>query len=155
MRRKHRGNTLVELLATLSVLLMIGLSAATLLGKVAKIGRDANRDRQGRQAIVRIAEQLRADTQRASGVSLDDTSLVSIDLDDGDVIYRWDQASHSITRHEQGRTGGAADHQAVAHDRYLLPEGCQPTATQTDGILSINFGSPNQSSPWIVEVKSP
>ena len=65
-RNLHRGVTLIEVIGTLSILLAIGVSTATIMSAVTKVGRRGNASVQQRDAIKRFATQLRTDVHQAN-----------------------------------------------------------------------------------------
>jgi len=56
--RQRTAATLVEVLGTLSVLLVLGVSAASILGSITQVGVASNRAMQGRASVERLAKVL-------------------------------------------------------------------------------------------------
>jgi len=105
-RVPRHGVTLIEVIGTLSVLLAIGISSATIMSSVTKIGRRGNASVQQRDAIQRLATQLRTDVHQANELP-SSTEAWPLQLlgSDFEVRYQWsaEQGSLRRTRLESGQ----------------------------------------------------
>ncbi len=147
--RRRTATTLVELLGTLSVLLVLGMTAASLLSKVADIGTQSNQARQGRASIERLATEFRRDVQQASELQLPADHSIEITTPSQTIRYSWEE-DPTIIRRSVTRAGKTPE-----LDQFRLPADCQPSCQQTNGIVSLRLGNDNQMQPWIIEVKQP
>ncbi|WP_372722553.1 type II secretion system protein [Novipirellula sp.] len=106
-RDPRYGVTLIEVIGTLSVLLAIGISSATIMSSVTKIGRRGNASVQQRNAIQRFATQLRTDVHQANELpsSTEETWPLQLIGSDFEVRYQWnaEQGSLRRTRLESGQ----------------------------------------------------
>lgn len=142
----RRGTTLVEVLGTLSVLLVLGVSAAGILAAITEIGVRTGAAKQGRASVQRLAEVIRRDVHDAA--SVEDTDAWPLDLIDGDVSvrYQWDAQTHCIRRTvTDGQTQKGID-------RFVLPQPCDPQVSTNDQMVTVMLRQGGQTQiPWIIE----
>jgi hypothetical protein len=147
-RRKvnRRATTLVEILGTLSVLLVLGVAAAGMLGAITEIGVRANTAKQSRGSARRLADVIRRDVHDAGRVNA--SNAWPLDLITGNVTirYEWNAPTHCIRRTaKEGQT-----QQAV--DRFQLPDHCDPRVSTSDERVTVVLWDGGQTQrPWIIE----
>jgi len=148
--RRRRAMTLLEVMASISVLLIIGVSAASILGKVTDIGAQNSQSQQSRQSVRRLSGVLRRDVRLAQEVNLaGDNSLIEL-LSDGQVIrYTWSRESGDLMRQSE------QDGVPMQFDRFRLPPNCRPTARATGAIVALEVKQEGQPHPWIIEALRP
>ncbi|MGB7346231.1 MAG: prepilin-type N-terminal cleavage/methylation domain-containing protein [Pirellulaceae bacterium] len=152
-QRRHAsrcGFSLVECMATLSILMVLGLSAATLLAKVTQIGVQTNQDKMSRQMVVRLSRQLRRDIAESSSVDLsDDGSKLQVKLSDQTVTYETRRKPAAVDR------SVSTDENVTAVEQFGLPVRCEPLFSQTDQTVDLRLTASEQLSPWIIQAVKP
>ncbi len=142
--------TLIEVLGTLSVLLVLGLAAVSILGKVTDIGVRTNLARQGRASIERLAPLFRDDVRHAQQINLSQTDgSIEIVRGQQQVQYSWRNRPATIFR----RVTQAETQSSV--DRFTLPDPCRPACFIDDDIVSLRLSAEGQPQPWMIEVRRP
>ena len=155
----------------MSVLLVLAVSAASILGSITEIGVRNLRARQGRVSIERLAGVFRDDVHQASRIdvpatrssgdspaaetpaddtSLDDALLVQMTFGKETVHYRWDARQHAVTRI------ASEGEQRRSSDRFPLADGCNPELSSRDGIVALVLKQgPNAKlkQPWVIEAR--
>ncbi|QDT12049.1 hypothetical protein [Stieleria marina] len=158
--RPRDGFTLVECMATLSVLMMMGLAASTLLSKVTQIGIDTNADKASRSMVLRLSRQLRQDVAEGDKVQLSsDAKSVSIQLDQS--VIRYTVQRTLVSGGPVAGTPVAVERAVTKMDttesveRYSLPPECDPVFADDEGIVSLRLTSPEQRHVWKIEAVKP
>ncbi len=147
---RRRAMTLIEVMASISVLLIIGISAASILGKVTDIGARHGLSQQCRQSAHRLQGVLRQDVRLAEEVNLaGDDSLIELMSNDQVIRYSWSSASQDLIR-ELSRGD-----EPIQFDRFTLPPDCRPAVRQTGPIVTLELKQESQQNPWIIEAKRP
>lgn len=142
----RRATTLIEVLATLSVLLVIGVAAAGILGSITEIGAGVSRTVEGRAAVQRLANVIRRDVHRAQQLKTTDAWPLEMTTGQTTVQYQWNGQTRCIQR--SARRGD--DRQAV--DRFRLPDHCDPRVSANDEMVTVVLSEPGKSrGRWIIE----
>ena len=148
--RRRRAMTLLEVMASTSVLLIIGVSAASILAKVTDIGARSSSSQQHRQSVQRLSAILRRDVRDAEQVNLDeDDRLLELVSDVGVIQYSWSSESGDLVRQLQR---GDLPSQ---FDRFPLPPDCQPNIRESGDLVVLEMKQSRQQHPWIIEAKRP
>jgi hypothetical protein len=137
---------LVEVLGTLSVLLVLGVSAAGILGAITEVGVRAGSANQGRASVRRLADALRRDTHRATRVEASDAWPLDLITGSVTVRYQWNAPTRCIRRTvTEGQTQRAVD-------RFRLPDHCDPQVSTSDERVTVVLCRGGQTQrPWIIE----
>ncbi len=145
--RSHRhAITLIEVIGTLAVLLVLAVSAASILGGITEIGNRDGNAKQGRATVERLAKVFRDDVHLASEVTLaDDQWPLLLTTDAGPIRYEWHDDSHSI-----GRTVGDGD-QPLFRDQFRLTDFCDPRVVVDDERVTVVLHDTPPRNPWIIE----
>lgn len=150
-RNRHRGagrcgTTLLEMLATLSVLLVLGVASANLLRAVTEVGSYNAHRKQVRSSVLRLAESLRLDVQNARSLAPGDESWPLVMTTAGATVkYDWDANSHAI---ERSRGDGDS---RIGVERFQLSDHCQAKLSLTPDLVKLELNEGDQNHPWIIE----
>ncbi len=150
--QRRNASTLVEVLGTLSVLLVLGVSAASILGSITQVGVRSNRATQSRASVERLARVFRQDIHRAREINASDTPLrLDLSNDSMTVRYQWHEKLSSIRRTaSQGET-------QLSIDTFDLPDDFQPVISVLDDlvVLRLNDGDSvaEQGRRWVIEAR--
>lgn len=148
--RRRGAMTLLEVMASISVLLIIGISAASILGKVTEVGARSSSSQQWRQSAQRLSGVLRRDVRAAEEVQLDsDEALIELVSDAQAIRYLWSSESGDLIRQVQ------RDDLPTEFDRFKLPPDCRPTVRTSGDVVALDLKQPRQQHPWIIEAKRP
>lgn len=171
------GVTLIEVLGTLSVMLILAVSAVTLLGAITNIGKRDGDNRQSRANIARLASEFRTDLHHTDSMSLsdDETELrillrgerassngsgATPDLVDGKphtLTYSFHRPTQSAG-HEIRRTEKDADQQIVRVESYTLIPRHAPSLQVDDEMVTLLLGEPgaeNDLPPLSIVARRP
>ena len=148
--RTRRGMTLIEILAVISVLMAIGISAAGILGQLTDTAVDAKTAQQFRDSIRRLSVTLREDVRQAESVDIADEGR-SIDLNSRSVsvTYRWDEGAAELRRQSSAASA------VTRFERYPWPPGRAPLFEQQDRLVSLKLHRGPASLAWLIEAKLP
>jgi type II secretory pathway component PulJ len=148
--RRRGAMTLLELMASISVLLIIGISAASILGKVTDIGARSSSSQQYRQSVQRLSGVLRRDVRGATEVNLaSDEALIELVADARVIRYLWNSESGDLIRQSK------RDDLPTEFDRFKLPPDCRPTVRASGDVVALDLKQQRQQHPWIIEAKRP
>ena len=149
-RGRRRAMTLLEVMASTSVLLIIGVSAASILAKVTDIGARSSSSQQYRQSVQRLSGVLRRDVRDAEQVNLDgDDTLLELVSDAGVIRYAWSSESGDLVRQwQRGELPSRLD-------RFPLPPDCQPSVRESGDLVVLEMKQSRRQHPWIIEAKRP
>ena len=140
------ATTLIEVLGTLSVLLLLGVSAAGILGSITEIGIRTNNAQQRRGAIQRLADSVRRDAHQARRAECEQGWPMDLIMAGATVRYDWNAPSHSIQRTVLGQNS------PQAFDRFRLPDRCSPRVSIDGGrVIIVLWESESAGQPWIIE----
>jgi YD repeat-containing protein len=144
--RRRAATTLVEMLGTLSVLLVLGVSSARLLGAVTEVGAYSAHRKQVRASVLRLAEKFRMDVRNARHVTLSDQRWpIEMTPAGATIRYDWDRQSHAI---ERSANDGK---KRFGVERFQLSDHCQPRASLTAKWVTLVLNEGEQSKPWVIE----
>ncbi|NNE00634.1 MAG: prepilin-type N-terminal cleavage/methylation domain-containing protein [Pirellulaceae bacterium] len=148
--RRRRGFNLMECMATLAVLMVLGMAAATLLVDITQIGLRANQSKMSRASIARLSTQFRHDMDDSTGVNIQDNgTALQIDLDQTTIRYEVVADPVAIDR-----TVHSGD-EIVSRERYPLTPRCQPSFADDDRIVQAKLTADGQANAWIIEAAKP
>lgn len=148
--RPRTATTLVEVLGTLSVLLVLGVSAASILGSITQVGVTSHKAMQGRASVERLAKVFRRDVQQSSEITAA-TEPLTIDLtvESMTVRYRWHEDSRSITREV------SEGEQQLSTDRFTFPQELRPDVSISESlaVLRLSEGpvAKQTGRRWVIE----
>ncbi|TWU32569.1 hypothetical protein [Novipirellula artificiosorum] len=145
--------TLIEVMGTLSVLLALGLAAASILQGVTEIGQARNQSNQVRSSVRRLVNQLRTDVKNASEITVVDEALpITIRTPESEIRYTFDTGSHEmrrvVFRSEPGQSTLAS-----AAESFSLPHSREPTVSVDDDFVTVDLLGQDAATPWMIEVK--
>lgn len=145
----RRGVTLVEVLATMSMLLVIAIAAVGMLGRVTKIGLESKQADQVRANIARLAGQLREDVHVAEQVNLDgDGSSIELVTAKRTIRYRCDAPSLGIGRQaEEGKQ--------TSREWFGLGDHLQPRFDVDNDQVRLELSPAGSRHRWIIEATRP
>jgi hypothetical protein len=150
--QQRNATTLVEVVGTLSVLLVLGVSAASILGSITQVGVRSNRAMQSRASVERLAKVFRRDIHQASEINASETPL-TLDLltDSVTVRYRWHQKLGSMRR-----TASEGETQ-LSIDTFALPDNFQPVISVTDDLVILHLNDEDSAGEkgqrWVIEAR--
>lgn len=149
-RQTRRGYTLLECIATLSFLMLIGISAGKLFRSVAEIGLENNQTRMSRAMIDRLSMTLRQDMRTAEEVSVNDAGqTLLIETNDSTIKYQVVQGSNSIARERiDGET-------TESTESFHVTNRCEPLFHTDQQIMRLHLTSKQAENPWTIEVPLP
>lgn len=147
VRRARRGMTLIEVLATISVLLVVATTAASILGAITEVGTRFNKGRETRASVIRLAKQFRADVTVASGVAQQKEGW-PLELTQGkDVVkYDWELNEAAIARSVY------RDDQRTAIDHFRVSSRFQPRVDMSEDRVTLILREVETTMPWVIEV---
>jgi YD repeat-containing protein len=138
--------TLFEVIATLSVLLVLGVSAANLLGAITDIGARTAQRQQGRASIERLAASFRRDVHNAGEVTLRDSHWpIELKTAAATIRYEWDDQASLIERR------ASAGETRLAVEQFRLPDRCNARISLSQEIVTLVLSDDEQTQPWIIE----
>lgn len=147
---RRSGYTLVEILATLGVLMVMGLAAAKLLGSVTDIGLRTSKNKQARVTAERFAQQLRKDIAVANQATVsDDGASIDVQTDSHDVHYVVLAPNHCIDRVAK------KDGKQVSQERYALTDRCTPVFSTDQKLVRLQLMPESQLTQWTIEAVMP
>ncbi len=149
-RSRRQAITLIEVLGTMSVLLVIAVAGVSMLGSVTKIGLENKHANQVRVDIARLAAKFRNDVDAADMANVNQSGqLLELLIGDDTVRYRIDLESRRIERMtiDSGQQG--------APDWFRITANCRPEFSVDDGIATLRLTAKDARHPWIIEVVSP
>ena len=146
-RRSRNAYTLIELIATLSLLLMIGIAAASMLGVVTQVAAETSQHRQAIRDVTRLDRQFRTDIRNADSVELSgEQTLQAISLNRA-IRYRFQDNPPILLREltELGRR---------SVEQFQLPANSRPTFALSD-VLTLQITAEGIAVGWLIEVRKP
>jgi YD repeat-containing protein len=140
------ATTLFEVIGTLSVLLVLGVSAANLLGAITDIGARTAQRQQARASIERLATSFRRDVHNAGEVTLRDNHWpIELNTATATIRYEWNDQTNSI---ERTASGGE---KRLAVEQFRLPDRCNARISLSPEIVTLVLRADEQTQPWIIE----
>ena len=148
----RRAFSLLEVVATLSVLLVIALTAASMLGSITNIGLRYRHAFQERESVRRFAEAFRADiSNTVDVVTADNRWPLELVSQEHVVEYRWDPSSKQLFRLVRSPSDGDAPAEILATDVYPLTDRCRPRLVIAEDRVSVILRETQDAPGWIVE----
>ncbi|TWT83709.1 hypothetical protein CA13_51760 [Planctomycetes bacterium CA13] len=143
----RRGITLIEIMATMSVLLTFGVTAAGILRSVTEIGRQGNQANQARRSAERLADRLRADVSLADEIDVESDGFpLELQSDQMRIRYEVD-ATHSMLRRSVF-TGGDSPSSV---DAFLLPKSDARVVEVDSDRVSVRLTDAGVIPAWVIE----
>ncbi|TWU47245.1 hypothetical protein Poly51_50440 [Rubripirellula tenax] len=146
-RKSQPGITLVEMVATLSLLLTLSIVAVRMLSSVTEIGRQTAENQRGRASILRLADAMHEDRQSATSMDATDWPL-SLETERGEVTYDMDFELQEIRR-----TLRDSSRAKIVVDRFPLPRRCEPALESDAGQAQIVLMRGKDVS-WTIELSA-
>lgn len=129
MKNNQRGGyTLLELVAVLAGLFLIGVSATRILYQVDELGRQSLATKQVIQSVEKLAIDFRTDLKDASNVDEVQSDFIALSNDKRTTEYRVEDNPARIERVV------TTDEKIVAAETYYLTENCRPFFARRDGV---------------------
>ena len=146
---RRNGFSLVECLATLSVLLVLGMASASLLSSVTEIGLQANHNKMARSMIERLALAIRFDVSIADSIEVTNEGK-RLKIMQNDMIVEFVVIDEPISiRRESANT---KDKKAsVTNEQFVLTNRCVPVFSESDTFVQLRLTHDGQPNPWIIE----
>ncbi len=142
--RRRTGTTLLEMVATMSVLLLLAVSAVRMLSAVTDIGTTTADQNRGRRSIERLAKSIRQDF-----ASLTPTQTLTWPLEiageEQRITYAYDQNSQAIVRTVFDES------KPIETDRFTLPADCVPDFEREPELTRLVLKR-GPSISWSIEV---
>ena len=143
---ERSATTLIEVIGTLAVLLVLGVSAASILGSITDIGAGTNRAKQGRVAMERFAKVFRGDVHDARQVMPTDNHWpLQLSMGATSIHYDWDQRTNSIRRRSSD------GEKQLTIDRFQFADRFEPRISVSDQTVTVVLKEGKKTQPWIVE----
>ncbi|MGI9468584.1 MAG: prepilin-type N-terminal cleavage/methylation domain-containing protein [Rubripirellula sp.] len=140
------GYTLIEILATLSLLSTLAIASVTIINTLTKDGIESAHGRQSRRDVHRLASSLREDSTRTASLSPGNLNWpVKLTHESSQTVYDWNQSENSLTRTE------IAGQSPVLSERFLLPKGSKPEMAAGAARLTLRISLPGENHSWIIE----
>lgn len=144
--RRRIGTTLVEVMGTLSVLFVLGISSANLLRAITDVGAYNAHRQQVRDSVVRLSEKFRLDVENARRLSVQgDSWPIEMTTAGATIRYDWDRQSHAIER------SASQGQQISGVERFQLSQQCQAEVDIDDDRVTLKLSEGKSSQPWIIE----
>jgi type II secretory pathway pseudopilin PulG len=139
--------TLIEVLGTLSVLLVVATAAAGILGTITEVGVRSSDAREARASVVRLAKLFRDDVIAASNVTQQEKGW-PLELVRGDdtVKYDWEPNESSIARSVY------RNEQRAVIDHFRGSSRFQPRVDVSEDRVALILREGQTFLPWGVEV---
>lgn len=147
VRDNRAGMTLLEMIATLSLLLVLAVTAVRMLRDVSAIGEKTTLDGRGRVAVERLADRVRTDAAACDSISGDQWPL-KMSSGNSEIRYEFLADLNQIQRRV------FTDDKPVAVDRFVLPEACDPKIDSDSERVKIALLQRADIS-WTIEVNKP
>ena len=149
---KRHGTTLIEVLAILSLLLTLGVSATLMLKSLTRIGAESRDASRYRASVMRLSNEFRSDVRNAQAIREGDRgALLAIEPNDNSetVFYRFDSTEHEILRQVE------KDGESIDVEAFNVPPESTPKIRIEGAVVSLNvrtLGSDDvDSQAWVIE----
>jgi YD repeat-containing protein len=148
--QRRNATTLIEVVGTLGLLLLLAVSAASILGAITDVGLRDSRARQGRASVERLADMFRRDVHDAQNITLtEDRWPIDLSTENGAIRYEWDELGRSIRRRV------SREDVRLGVDQFQLTAGCDPRVSVSDELVTVLLNPGQTTSPWIIEARRP
>jgi hypothetical protein len=150
------GFTLVEMIAVMSTLLLLGIAATTMLASVTDIGLQHRHAMEERSAMLRFAKIVRDDVNGSIDVVLHNQAWpLRVIRADEVVQYDWNPSSRELTRiarFKNGNTETEPDTEAISStDVFPLTGHSNPRVEIEEARVRVVLREPGRNGAWIVE----
>jgi len=146
---RNSGFTLIEVIATVALLLILAVSTVGILSAVTEIGVRHGKARQARASVERLAKIFRSDVSEAEDVVIAESQWpLELRSPRAIVRYDWDAEKQTFRRSRQ-----LASTKQDQVDRFLLPENCNPAVSISDRRVTLEINSPHLKSRWAIEAR--
>ncbi len=148
----RNGTTLVEVLGTLSVLLVLGVSAASILGSITQIGVRSNRAMLSRASVERLAKVFRDDIHQAGEISVSDAP-VAFALSSGPltVRYQWNEKRFWFRR------SVSEGEKQLSIETFDFSDDVRPGISVTDDLVTLRLNDEDldrkMGRRWVIEAR--
>ncbi len=130
----------------MSILLLIGITAASMLRTVTVVGLSGKQNAQERANVARLAARFRADVHRAKQISLDDANqAIDLNISGGLVRYRCHFDPTVMTRERVEPTG------EKSFERFQLTTQCEPKFLVDGKLATLRLTPQDARIPWVIE----
>ena len=148
MKRSRSAYSLIECMATLSVLMVVGMASARMFQSIAKIGLDTNENKMTRASIDRLSQVLRSDVKAAETLEVNSNGkvLIAQGQDGQTVDFKIVDETHEIQRQLTASDG------STSVDTFRLNTYCEPTFTRENDLVRLRLTPDDRRNPWIIEV---
>ena len=144
--RRQRGYSLIETLATFSLMSLLAVASVGILNSITENGIDLAHARQSRRDAQRMADTLRDDASRTITASIPAQQWpVTLEHDNSTTVYDWNPADNILTRTE------TAGQNKIRKERFLLPEDSEPRMTLANSRITLLIALSDKHSPWVIE----
>jgi len=155
--RSSQGFTLIEVIATLSLLLVVAVAAAGMLGSISEIGLRYRHSQEEQMAVRRLATQFRKDFMPSTKVVSDPGDWpLRLALPSKMIEYHWDASANRVVRLVRTRESNDAPGQLTEQETltgtemFQLSNRCEPRLLfEKDRLLMILRES--DATNWLVE----
>ncbi len=144
--RSQRGYSMIETLATFSLMSVIAIASVGILNSITHNGIEFTHARQSRRDAQRIADTLRNDASKTINASIPMKQWpVTLEHDKSTTVYDWNSAEYILTRTE------TAGQNNLRTERFLLPKNSEPRMTIAKSRLTLLIDLPDKHNPWVIE----
>ncbi len=148
------GFTLVEMIAVMSTLLLLGIAATTMLASVTDIGLKQRRAIEERSAVLRFAEIIRDDVNGSIDVVLQDGAWPLRIIRANEVVeYNWSASSRELTRIARSKNGQreSTTEEVSSTDLFPLTGRSNPRVEIEEARVRVVLRESGRNGAWIVE----
>lgn len=147
---QRSGFTLIEVIATVALLLILAVSTAGILSAVTDIGKRNGRAHLTRTSIDRLSHLFREDVREADDLVIPESQWpMELRSTKSIVQYDWDPKKQTFRRSR--RMAENDDAKTAQVDRFLLPDDCQPRVTHEGRRVTLELQCPQLQTPWTIE----
>jgi hypothetical protein len=153
-RRSRTGFTLVEMIAVMSTLLLLGIAATTMLASVTEIGLQHRHAMEERSAVLRLADIVRDDVDGSIDVVVQDGRWpLRVIRADEVVEYGWNASSRKLTRVSRLKKdqGESATESISSIDVFPLTDPSEPRVEIEEARVRLVLRESGRNGAWIVE----
>ena len=144
--RRRRGYSLIETLATFSLMSLLAIASVGILNSITQNGIDFAHARQSRRDAQRMADTLRDDAGKTINANIPTKQWpVTLEHDNSTTVYDWNSAENILTRTE------TAEENKLRTERFLLPRDSEPRMTIDQSRLTLLIDLPDKHNPWVIE----
>lgn len=150
--RSVHGFTLIEVIATLSLLLVVAVAAAGMLESISEVGLRYKHSLQERGAVRRLASVIRKDSLLSTDIVSDQGDWpLQIVLPSRTVQYQWDAAKNRVVRLLHARESDGSSGKLLGTEMFQLTDQCEPRFIVQKERLVLFVRESNATANWVVE----